>query len=437
LVAGALLLLQLGGCETPPPALPRPAGEPSPIPLGEDGSPPIFFEKIKIRVRAGEPIIQVYEARSKRRIGEEVWDGQLKETQDYNIAITDRLAEYGYDSVDPTDDLFMDGSVMTRHRMRAILTDVQIYNFVKRRNPFYREGNIDRARGLPNSDSAFQRRYMGVRQEVSLELEFKLYDVTQRKVIYARSFRGYGAEEGTTEAVAIDDAVMNALDMLLSDPDFVEAVRTAPGPSGSEEDALPTASLPRCPVEEDLVMPGDLAGVLNAVVTVRNGAIAGSGVIVTEGGYVMTAAHVAPEGSTPTVQLSTGVVLEAVVDRIDWKTDLALLKIPGRSHPCLLAAAATLPPVGSEIYAIGSPGGERLSQSVTRGIVSAHRDVRGTVLIQTDASINRGNSGGPLIGRDGNVLGIVTTKTIGLGMEGIAFGVPVSEAQQRLAIEWE
>ena len=69
--------------------------------------------------------------------------------------------------------------------------------------------------------------------------------------------------------------------------------------------------------------------------------------------------------------------------------------------------------------------------------MSAHRDDRGRLLIQTDASINHGNSGGPLVDSSGRVLGIVTSKTFDLGMEGVAFGLPVGEARELLAIEWE
>jgi S1-C subfamily serine protease len=425
----AALLLLLSGCASQPPPLDQPTARAAPIHLGEAGSPPIYFEKIVLRIPAGAQIATLYEDRSSRQIGQETWDGRLMETREYNIAITDRLAAFGYDAVDPTEALFRDGMVTTRFRLVAVLTDIQIRSFVRRHHPFNRAGNVDRDRGTPLSGRAFDTRYLGVKQEVALELVFKLYDAAVKRVIYDRRFRGYAVEEGSTGAVAVDDAVQNAVDYLLSDPDFVWTVTDSPETSSG---AFPPLSVAGC-------RRGDrasLAGVLDAVVVVRTGRSVGSGVVVSEDGYVLTAAHVAPEGTQPIVQLSSGVVLEARVDRSDWAGDVALLKIPGRSHACLAVTESPLPPVGGEVYAIGAPGGERLPQSVTRGIVSAHRDIRGRRLIQTDASINPGNSGGPLVDAGGRVLGIVMSKTFDHGMEGVAFGLPIGEARERLSIEW-
>jgi S1-C subfamily serine protease len=428
--AGVAALL-LPGCATPPPPLTQPDGEPAPIHLGEAGSPPIYFEKIVLRIPAGAPIATLYEMRSSKQIGQETWDGRLTDTQEYNIAVTDRMATFGYDAVDPTEALFRDGMVTTRFRLVAVLTDLQIRSFIRRRLPLdsLQSVHYRRDRSTPLSGRNFETRYLGVRQETSLALTFKLYDAAVKRVIYDRGFRGYAVEEGSTGAVAVDDAMRNAVDFLLSDPDFVWTVTES---SEDADSAYPPLAVTGCGRAERSA----LVDVLDAVVVVRAGRSVGSGVIVSEEGYVLTAAHVAPDGTRPVVQLPTGVVLEAQVDRSDWKGDVALLKIPGRNHACLGVADDSLPPVGSEIYAVGAPGGERLSQSVTRGIVSAHREIRGRRLIQTDASINPGNSGGPLVDERGLVLGIVTSKTFDHDMEGVAFGLPIGAARERLAIEW-
>jgi S1-C subfamily serine protease len=427
----AALLLLLSSCAAPPPPLEQSTDRPAPIHLGEAGSPPIFFEKIVLRIPAGAPIATLYEMRSSKKIGQETWDGRLTDTQEYNIAITDRLATFGYDAVDPTEALFRDGMVTTRFRLVAVLTDLQIRSFIRRRHPLdsLQGVHVGRDRGTPLSGRNFETRYMGVKQEVSLELVFKLYDAAVKRVIYDRRVRGYAVEEGSTGAVAVDDAMRNAVDLLLSDPDFVWTVTESPEDASG---AFPPLNVSSC----RNASRSNLPDILDAVVVVRAGRSVGSGVIVSEEGYVLTVAHVAPEGTRPVVQLPSGVVLEAQVDRSDWKGDVALLRIPGRNHPCLGVAESPLPPIGSEIYAIGAPGGERLSQSVTRGIVSAHREIRGRQLIQTDASINPGNSGGPLVDDNGRVLGIVTSKTFDHDMEGIAFGLPIRDARERLSIEW-
>ncbi len=86
-----------------------------------------------------------------------------------------------------------------------------------------------------------------------------------------------------------------------------------------------------------------------------------------------------------------------------------------------------MPQVGSEVYVIGHPMG--LGWTVTRGIVSAHRkpgEVARTAMIQTDAAISPGNSGGPLLNRHGDLVGLVVAKLSGGGAENVAFAIPAS-----------
>ena len=120
--------------------------------------------------------------------------------------------------------------------------------------------------------------------------------------------------------------------------------------------------------------------------------------------------------------------------RADEGTDLALLRVPGVGHPCL--AGAPPPPIGAELYVIGSPLSPDLGATVTRGIASGMRRVGETVLVQTDASINPGNSGGPMIDAAGRVTGIVTAKLVGESIEGIGFGIPWDQLAGALDIRW-
>ena len=92
--------------------------------------------------------------------------------------------------------------------------------------------------------------------------------------------------------------------------------------------------------------------------------------------------------------------------------------------------------LGEEIFAIGTPMEAALSQSVSRGILSGRRDIEGRSLLQTDVSINPGNSGGPLIDENGLVVGVATLKISGKGLEGLGFGVPMSQALEMLNISF-
>jgi S1-C subfamily serine protease len=93
--------------------------------------------------------------------------------------------------------------------------------------------------------------------------------------------------------------------------------------------------------------------------------------------------------------------------------------------------------IAEEIYAVGTPTAEDLGQSISRGIVSGVRSGDGgTKLIQTDASINGGNSGGAMINKQGEVLGVVQAKVKGFGVEGIAFGIPAEIVVEKLRLKF-
>ena len=163
----------------------------------------------------------------------------------------------------------------------------------------------------------------------------------------------------------------------------------------------------------------------------------GSGVIVSDDGYVLTNHHVISGAAQIHIVLWDGRVTEAAVVGTDAETDLAVLKVEGRALPALPLDPALKPSVGDVVLAIGNPFG--LSQTVTLGIVSGLGRTRvNTALaeefIQTDAAINQGNSGGALIDADGRLIGI-NTFVLGRqnGAEGISFAIPVSIARSVFA----
>ncbi len=171
-----------------------------------------------------------------------------------------------------------------------------------------------------------------------------------------------------------------------------------------------------------------------------NGTGSGSGVIMTEDGYIITNNHVVEDAQQVTVQLSDGTQMDAKIIGTDEKTDLAVLKVEPSEK--LVAAefgnSDALQP-GEYAYAIGSPGGVELANTITGGRISAiNRDItiddRVMTLIQTDASINPGNSGGALINKYGQVVGITSAKLSSSGFgsasyEGLGFAIPMSTAK--------
>lgn len=168
----------------------------------------------------------------------------------------------------------------------------------------------------------------------------------------------------------------------------------------------------------------------------------GSGILVSEKGYILTNAHVAGEKySNCYVTLDLGNQYKADVIWSDNNLDLAILKISGGLFPYAQIGNSEEIKIASEVYAIGNPIGYEFQKTVTKGIVSAkdrtikftenNQEIYMSNLIQTDATINPGNSGGPLINANGEVVGINTIKIT--SAEGIGFAVPINLVKPILA----
>lgn len=160
----------------------------------------------------------------------------------------------------------------------------------------------------------------------------------------------------------------------------------------------------------------------------------GSGIIISSDGYVVTNNHVIDGASKVTITLNTGSEYEAKVIGKDEKTDLAVIKFePKETITVAELGDSTQLEVGEKAVAIGNPLGMEFFGSTTQGIISAvNRTItvenRTMNVIQTDAAINAGNSGGALVNGYGQVIGINTVKISSSSVEGMGFAIPISEA---------
>lgn len=162
----------------------------------------------------------------------------------------------------------------------------------------------------------------------------------------------------------------------------------------------------------------------------------GSGFIVDPEGYVITNEHVIRGAQRLIVSFSDGETTDATIVGFDDATDLAVLKIDGGSLPAVEWAESDQLQMGDLVWAVGSPYG--LENSITFGIVSATSRRRGAIptssvyqeYIQSDAAVNPGNSGGPMVNLAGEVVG-VNTMIVGQSYRGVSFSIPSSLAKDK------
>ena len=167
---------------------------------------------------------------------------------------------------------------------------------------------------------------------------------------------------------------------------------------------------------------------------VQTGTSSGSGIIISADGNIMTNYHVISGGTNIKVKLNTGNEYDATVIGGDEKTDVAVIKIKANEelHVATLGNSDEVE-VGSKAVAIGNPLASELFGTVTQGVISGvNRTItvgqREMNLIQTDAAISPGNSGGALINKYGEVIGINSVKLVSDNAEGLGFAIPINEA---------
>ncbi len=160
---------------------------------------------------------------------------------------------------------------------------------------------------------------------------------------------------------------------------------------------------------------------------------AGSGVIISTDGYIVTNNHVIEDASTITVTLRSGDSYSATLIGTDSKSDIAVVKIEATDLQAAVMGDSDTLVVGESVIAVGNPLGQ-LGGTITSGIISALNrtitiDGESMELLQTDTAINPGNSGGGLFNAAGQLVGIVNAKSSGSDVEGLGFAIPINNAK--------
>lgn len=202
----------------------------------------------------------------------------------------------------------------------------------------------------------------------------------------------------------------------------------APATNAATPRPTPTAAA-------SLTVPSIFQRVAPSVVMVRTGHQLGTGVIVSDDGTILTANHVIAGGGTITVTFADGTTASAIVANADPKMDIATLTAASLPQIVVPATVGGGADVGAPVVAIGNPLG--LTDSVSAGVISGLDRTADTDngkfsgLIQFDASVNPGSSGGPLLDVHAHIIGIVVSIADPDGKDafaGIGFAVPISTA---------
>lgn len=273
--------------------------------------------------------------------------------------------------------------------------------------------------------------------ESALVVEWQVYNRVDRQIVHKVVTRGTGRTETAGPGgagLAVQAAFAQATRGLLADEGFHRLVTG--GNAGVEAVATDRPSFelhPRDRVTSPIA--ARIAEIQNGVVTVIAGRGHGSGFFISADGYILTNRHVVGDARSVRIRLATGRELSGEVVASNPRRDVALIKANETGVTALPLAREDLP-VGSDVYALGSPFTERLAATLTRGIVSGYRSISGMRFLQSDVSVQPGNSGGPLTDASGNVVALTVFGVASRGVAvGLNFFVPIEDALSSVGVE--
>lgn len=269
---------------------------------------------------------------------------------------------------------------------------------------------------------------------VYLKVYWQVYAPEAKKVVFETTTEGsYQSDKAEKQFPTLfENAFVVAARNMLNEPGYMEAVKHVDlleaAPPATEKIKIKAGKAPVEALSKNITM------LRSAVVTVFSDGVSGSGFFISEDGYVLTNRHVVGDAKFVKVKLPTGRELVGEVLRSDKVRDVALVKTEAIEVQALALRGDDIN-IGEDVYALGSPLGEKFSTSLTHGILSGYRTLDEQRFLQSDVAILPGNSGGPLLDAKGTVVGMTV---LGLGAKGIAgmnFFIPVKEAINKLSIE--
>ncbi len=275
--------------------------------------------------------------------------------------------------------------------------------------------------------------------EVYLEVDWSIYSTLKRETVARISTAGYIKHEdavGGGWLLIFLGAFENAVKELAYNQKFYKLI----GNNQTPEKVVPVNNeivIASVKPYKETGVDNNIDRIINSTVTIRSGMGHGSGFIVDESGLIVTNSHVVGSAENVTIIFASGMEVKGRVLRANKHRDVALVKVDaGGLKP--LPIRSSIVSHAEEVYAVGTPFDESLQSTITKGIVSGIRteEKSGLKLIQSDVDIHGGNSGGPLLDSQGNVVGISVS---GIGLRklsaGLNFFIPIIDGLEWLNVK--
>ncbi len=404
-----LITFFLSGCVAPAIIKPVENKEVQNLVNGENAKP-IQFSKIVVKLKRGERIGALQMGLLCIGQGDLTWKGgKLSiDSDEFTEAFKDELEKASFKTVGDTSALFEDASTWKSEILVAGLVKELKANICYPNAGF---GNFSSAKG-----------------ESYLKVEWQIYSKLDRTVVHSVVTEGSSKVASATDGgdvTSVINAFAQASRNLLADEKFRSIVSR--GGEAVNETIVKSGDKIVLSNNRSKKLGSSPSEWSNAVATIFAGRGHGSGFLISDN-LIMTNHHVVGDSKSVNVKFGNGVELIGAVVAFNSSKDVAIVKVDA-VLPKHFVLNKNLPLVGSEVYAIGSPLDESFNSTVSKGIVSGIRQEKTNTLIQSDVNIRPGNSGGPLVDKNGNVVGIaVSGLVINNVSQGINFFIPINDA---------
>ena len=346
------------------------------------------------------------------------WPGE-REKQDVSAfapTFKTELERAGYKPVTPGEEnLFDPEASSSDYQAAAVISDVRVDACMSR-------GGLFADRGSVRGDS-------------SMKIDWQIYSPIKKQIV---------ARASTSGTAHLDNSIQGGYQRLLVEA-FASNVRDL-AQNASFRTALTspkalTAGFVMLGQQSKISLSGSLKAparriedAVGSVVMLANGIGTGSGVLISDDGYVLTNAHVVGDEKTLRVRWSDKIETLGEVIRVAKDRDVALVKTNPRERTPLAIKRGAVSP-GQRVYAIGTPLDKAFQSSVSSGVVSGSRIIDGLRYIQSDTSVTHGSSGGALLDENGSDIGLTDLGIEKDGPTGINLFIPIGDAMDFLSLE--